>query len=844
MTLLELNDGEKGIIVKVRGRGAFRKRLIEMGFVVGKEIIVIKKAPLQDPIEYYLMNYNISLRRSEANLIEISKDNINIVKKSDNFKQTILEDNSNYKESLKSKIINVALVGNPNSGKTTLYNYASGSKERVGNYSGVTVNLNEATFKLKDYTFNIVDLPGTYSISAYSPEEIYVRNYIFDNIPDIVINVVDASNLERNLYLTTQLIDMDIKVIIALNMFDELASKGIELNHHALGKLLGIPIIPTIASKGTGISDLFERAIAVYEDKDDTLRHVHINYGETIEKSIKNIQKRIKIPENAELTDIVSSRFLSIKLLEKDKDAFKTINEKSINAKEILALSESESNYIEKFYTDNSETIITELKYGFIAGAIKETYVQNNLEKRKTSEIIDTFLTHKLFGFPIFFLFMWLMFAATFTLGSYPMHWIESGVDIFSSYLSRILSEGPLKNLIINGIISGVGGVIIYFPNILILFLFISFMEDSGYMARTVFIMDKLMHKIGLHGKSFIPLLMGFGCNVPAIMATRTIENRNDRLLTMLINPFMSCSARLPVYVLFISAFFPSNPGTILFVIYLIGISIAVLFALLMKKTLFKASDTPFVMELPPYRIPTLRSTTIHMWNKGSQYLRKIGGIILLASIVIWALSYYPSTSKYTEELKQNQSIIKTKYNNELSFIMLSDTIALMNINKQKNAELSSISLITQSKIQENSYIGWMGKFIEPAIQPLGFDWKMGISIISGIAAKEIVVSTMGVLYQVNNDESTDKDVSLINKLQTQKYQSGANVGKNIFNPLVAFAFMIFILLYFPCLGTITAITKESGSWKWGVFVIIYTTTIAWVASFLVFQIGSLFLHY
>ncbi len=843
MTLLDLNDGEKGIIVKVKGRGAFRKRIIEMGFIVGKEIIVIKKAPLQDPIEYNIMNYNVSLRSSEAKLIEISEKSEEKISIPNDFFRTILEDNSNQKLSSKLKTINVALVGNPNSGKTTLFNYASGSRERVGNYSGVTVNSKEAKFKHKDYTFNIVDLPGTYSISAFSPEEIYVRNYIFDKLPDIVINVVDATNIERNLYLTTQLIDMDIKVIIALNMFDELPKKGINLDYVSLGKLMGIPIVPTIASKGSGINELFERAISVYEDRDDTLRHVHINYGETIEKSIKNIQKKIKIPANADLTDIVSSRFLSIKLIERDQDAIKTIFERTTNSNEIIDTANNESGYVEKSYTDNSETIITELKYGFIAGALKETYVQDATEKRKTSEIIDTFLTHKLFGFPIFFLFMWLMFAATFTLGSYPMHWIENGVDMFSSFISGILAEGPLKDLIIKGIISGVGGVIIYFPNILILFLFIAFMEDSGYMARTVFIMDKLMHKIGLHGKSFIPLLMGFGCNVPAIMASRTIENRNDRLLTMLINPFISCSARLPVYVLFISAFFPKNPGTVLFIIYLIGVSIAILFALIMKKTIFKAKDTPFVMELPPYRIPTLRSITIHMWNKGSQYLRKIGGIILLASVIIWALSYYPSTSKYTEELKTNQHTIKTKYDKEISLLLPNDTITRNKLLKIKDSEISGISLITQSKIQENSFIGKMGKFIEPAIKPLGFDWKMGISLISGVAAKEIVVSTMGVLYQVN-DDSSDKDVSLIKKLQTQKYQSGINLGKNIFNPLVAFSFMVFILLYFPCLGTITAISKESGSWKWGVFVIFYTTSIAWIVSFLVFQTGSLFLHY
>lgn len=817
--LSDLETGETGIITKVVGHGAFRKRITEMGFVKGKKVKVIKNAPLQDPVEYLIMDYLISLRRTEAAMIEVITAESDEQTDSVKFEGTTDEESLKTNAGEKGRIINVALVGNPNSGKTTLYNFASGSHERVGNYGGVTVDAREAIFKKSSYTFRIVDLPGTYSITEYTPEELFVRTYITENNPDVIINVVDASNLERNLYLTTQLIDMNIKVVIALNMYDELEKKGIRLDHTALGQMTGIPIIPTVASKGMGIDELFEKIIDVYEDRDPIVRHIHINYGANLENAISNIQSIIK--QSKEITDRYSSRYLSIKLLEKDKATATQIAPHS-DVEKIRNLVDREIAHLEKEYKEKSDTIITDAKYGFIAGALNETC--GECIKQETSGFsIDDILTHKYFGFPIFIFFMWLMFQTTFSLGSYPMDLISSGVSLLGETIRNSIAEGPLRDLVVDGIIGGVGGVIIFLPNILILFFFISFMEDSGYMARASFIMDKLMHKIGLHGKSFIPLLMGFGCNVPAIMATRTLENRKDRLLTMMIIPFMSCSARLPIYVLLISAFFHSYQGLVMVSIYMVGILVAILVAMAMKKLVFAKQDVPFVMELPPYRIPTLRNTSIHMWHKGVQYLRKMGTVILLASILIWALGYFPRNVKYTADYDGKIALINANLN-------LNDSIRVEQV---RTLELSKLS-----EKQEKSYIGHLGHFIEPALRPLGFDWKIGVSIITGLAAKEIVVSTMGVLYHAepgNNPASGN----LQSKLNEQTHQNGSLKGKKVFTPLVAYCFMLFVLIYFPCIASVAAIKKESDM-KWAVFIMTYTTAIAWLVSFVVFQVGSL----
>lgn len=818
--LTELPSGSQGIIVHVTGQGAFRKRISEMGFVKGQRVRVIKNAPMKDPVEYEIMGYKVSLRRSEAEMIEVVPPTAAGELIFGKFEGIIDEHRLKITGIKKGKTISVALVGNPNCGKTTLFNYASGSSERVGNYAGVTIDAKEARFKQAPYTFAISDLPGTYSITEYSPEELFVRNHIMEKRPDVVVNVVDASNLERNLYLTTQLIDMNIKVVIALNMYDELEKKSDKFDYRHLGEMIGIPIVPTVASKGKGLKELFNRIIEVYEERDPVVRHIHINYGAEIEKSIKTVKQELKKEEPANWQ--YSSRYLAIKLLEDDKPTLRVLSDRA-NFRTLREAAENERKRLEDRMGDLSETLIADAKYGFIAGALRQTYRPGAQVRRDQSREIDRILTHRVLGFPVFIFFIWLTFQATFTLGSYPMDWLEAGVGKIGEIIGTLLPAGPLNDLITDGVIGGVGGVIVFLPNILILFFFISLMEDSGYMARAAFIMDKLMHKMGLHGKSFIPLIMGFGCNVPAVMATRTLDNKNDRLLTMLIIPFMSCSARLPVYVLLISAFFVQHQGAILFLIYLIGIVLAVVLGLFFKKTLFAKKEVPFVMELPPYRFPTLRNTTIHMWHKGSQYLKKMGTVILLASILIWALGYYPHNVEFSKDY--DHLIEQTQSNASLTA-------------SQKAEEAEKLRLMQEEERQEQSYIGKMGRIIEPVIAPLGFDWKIGMSIITGMAAKEIVVSSMGVLYQASlqADENTQ---SLKDKLQEQRYTEGPRAGEKVFSPLVAFGLMVFVLIYFPCVAVVAAIRKEA-NWKWAAFTSVYTTVLAWIAAFAVYQIGSL----
>ncbi|WP_276880101.1 ferrous iron transport protein B [Bacteroides heparinolyticus] len=822
MRLSELKTGEKGVIVKVLGHGGFRKRIVEMGFIKGKTVEVLLNAPLKDPIKYKVMGYEISLRRQEAAMIEIiSEQEAKAQAVEPDYHKGLSEEVRLGEADLKRlalgkrRTINVALVGNPNCGKTSLFNIASGAHEHVGNYSGVTVDAKEGYFDFQGYHFRIVDLPGTYSLSAYSPEEIYVRRHIINETPDIIINVVDASNLERNLYLTTQLIDMNVRMVIALNMYDELEASGNTLDYVTLGRLFGVPMIPTVSRSGKGIDQLFHVIINIYEGADfldrtgkmnseilDDLRnwhqeyvpdhdfgshkeevehtrgfcrHIHINHGPELERSIEGVKHVIGLNEN--IRHKYSTRFLAIKLLENDKDLEKEVQTFS-NAKDILEIRDREEQRLRNAINEESEQAITDAKYGFIAGALRETYVDNHQDTSRVTHIVDSIVTHRIWGYPIFFLFLYLMFEGTFVLGDYPMQGIEWLVEALGDLIHENMSEGPLKDLLIDGIIGGVGGVIVFLPNILILYFFISLMEDSGYMARAAFIMDKIMHKMGLHGKSFIPLIMGFGCNVPAIMASRTIENRKSRLVTMLINPLMSCSARLPIYLLLVGTFFPDSASLVLLSIYAIGILLAVVMARLFCRFLVKGDDTPFVMELPPYRMPTSKSILRHTWEKGAQYLRKMGGIIMVASIVIWALGYYPDHEAY-------------------------DTMA---------------------EQQENSYIGRIGKAMEPVIKPLGFDWKLGIGILSGVGAKELVVSTLGVLYA---DDSEADAVSL---------------GERIpITPLVAFAYMVFVLIYFPCIATLAAIKGESGSWKWALFAASYTTALAWLMSFAIYQIGGLF---
>lgn len=826
MLLSDLNTGQKGVIVRVNGSGAFRKRILEMGFIKGKTIKVILNAPLKDPIKYKIMDYEVSLRRSEAALIEVIYPEPHKVR-DENLSHSLTDGSLDYYSTTEDvvtslrkpnsdskKVIRVALVGNPNAGKTSLFNIASGAHEHVGNYGGVTVDSKEGKFKHGGYTFKVVDLPGTYSLSAYTPEELFVRRHIVEDKPDVVINIVAASNLERNLYLTTELIDMEVSTVIALNMYDELLETGSEFDYQSLSQMIGIPIVPTVAKTGVGIGDLFDAVIRVYEEKEPIVRRVHIYYGNVVENAISKLN--ILLEKEKETPLIFPRRYISTKLLEKDKDVDSYVGSLP-NAADIYALRDSEVKYIEDTLKEDTESVLTNARYGFVAGGLKQT-LKEKLFESDITRMIDAVVTNKYIGFPVFFFFMWVMFECTFRLGGYPMEWIENGVAVLGNFIRGNMVDGMLKDLIVDGIIGGVGGVIVFLPNILILYAFISFMEDSGYMARAAFIMDKVMHKMGLHGKSFIPLVMGFGCNVPAILATRTIESRNSRMITMLVNPFMSCSARLPVYLLFVGVFFKSYASFALFGLYFTGILLAVISARLFKRFLFPKEDTPFVMELPPYRMPTIKSVTIHMWDKSQQYLRKMGGVILVASIIIWFLGYFPRDKE--RELK---------YDNMITHVEQQEGLG----DEEKSAQIEEIEEGRNTEHQEDSYIGRVGKAIEPIMRPLGFDWKISVSLLSGMAAKEVVVSTLGVLYTGSSEDQESLEVRLLADKQTD--------GSTTFTPLVVVSLLLFVLIYFPCVATIAAIKEESGSWKWGVFSIVYTTLLAWFISFVVYQVGCLF---
>lgn len=812
-TLSQLKPGEKGIIIKIHGHGAFRKRVMEMGFVRGREVTMILNAPLQDPIKFSLMGYEISLRRAEAELIEICStgewDEDENIKKAG--RQSNSGDDSN--NTRRDKIINIALIGNPNCGKTSIFNFVSGAHEHVGNYAGVTVGAKEGTMNYKGYRFNVVDLPGTYSQSAYSPEELYVMRYLREETPDVIVNVVVASNLERNMYLTTELIDMNRSMVICLNMFDELKRSNANLDYDALGKMLGVPIVPTIASTGWGIDKLLDTIIEIYEMKNQDVRHIHVRLSPPIEAAVKELNDSFK--KDSSISQHFSPRFLAIKFLEGDPEVESQLNANP-NYDKWVEIRRNVENTVHKDMNEDLAEAISADKYGFIQGALRETLVGNTAQEEKTTKIIDSFVTNKLFGFPIFLLVMWLTFWATFEIGSYPMEWIESLVSWISGIVGRFMQEGPLKDMLLDGIIGGVGGVIVFLPNILILYFFISFMEDSGYMARVAFIMDKLMHKMGLHGKSFIPLIMGFGCNVPAIMSTRIIESRSSRLITILINPFMSCSARIPIYVLLVGAFFPTHGAWIFTGLYLLGIIVAVLTAKMLRKFWFKEDETPFVMELPPYRMPTAKATLRNMWAKAEQYLRKMGGLILIASIIIWALSYFP---RYSADQ------IPESFITEVTADIPEGTLQTMNQSQIDDMVLNEYQ-------QGHSILGYIGKGIEPVMRPLDQSWKACVSLLAGVAAKEVVVSTLGVLYVGDDDADA---------LSTRLRTPSSLTGQMPFSQASALAFMVFVLLYFPCIATFSALIRESGSWKYGLFSFFYNTALAWVLGFITYRIALLF---
>ena len=813
MKLSELKTGERGVIVRVSGHGSFRKRIIEMGFVKGNKVKVILNAPLRDPIEYEIIGYKISLRREEAAKIEVISEaealagdslvteNLSALEADGDWIERKMDNLAEERR----KHIRVALVGNPNCGKTSLFNIASGSHEHVGNYSGVTVDAKEGTFEYGGYTFVLVDLPGTYSLSAYSPEELYVRRNLVEEVPDVVVNVIDASNLQRNLYLTTQLIDMNLKVVMALNMYDELQAKGDRLDLQQLGYLLGMPVVPTVSRTGEGIDKLFDTIIQISEKSDPHLaRHIHINHGNELEHSIDRI--KVLIQKNTDIRTKYSTRYLAIKYLENDKE-IESVVEALPNRDEIIAARFEENKRIKSLLGSGIESSVVDAKYAFVQGALAETYEPNKAKRKRNTltDKIDAVVTNRWAAFPIFFILLYLVFNATFVVGEYPMQWIEWLVGGIGSFVGSVMSDGWLKDLMVDGIIGGVGSVLVFLPNILILYLFISLLEDSGYMARGAFIMDKLMHKIGLHGKSFIPMIMGFGCNVPAIMATRTIESRKSRLITMLIIPMMSCAGRLPVFVLIAGAFFGRHAGGVLLGLYALGILLAMVAARVMSR-FFKDDDLPFVMELPPYRVPTAKSVFRHTWEKGRQYLQKMSGVILICSIVIWFLGYFPNHNAYDSVKDQ----------------------------------------------QEHSFIGYVGKAMEPVLEPLGFDWRMGVGIVAGVGAKELVVSTLGVMYADDEpvagaggpDDVVQSKANMIPE-GDEEYIAETRLQRALVKsvtPAAALAYMVFILLYFPCIATFVAIKNESGGWKWAIITAIYTIVLAWVAAFITFRIASLFM--
>ena len=802
MKLSDLHTGQIAVIAKVGGHGGFRKRIVEMGFIKGKKIKVVLNAPLRDPIEYELMGYKISLRREEAALVEViseeeaerslhcaSLQQLSALTPSEQ-EQTELEQRMQQMAEAQGNTLRVALVGNPNCGKTSLFNVASGSKEHVGNYAGVTVDAKEGVFHFvrasngERYTIVLVDLPGTYSLSAYSAEERYVRSQLIEHTPDVVINVVDASNLERNLYLTTQLIDMNLRMVVALNMYDEVRTKGDHLDYRQLGILLGAPMVPTVSRSGEGIVDLFEQVIDVYEYESDIARHIHVNHGAELERSIDRIKEVIQ--KNGQIRHKYSTRYLAIKLLEGDAE-YNTFVDTLKNHDELVAARYEEQQRILQERSEGAEEALIDAKYGFIQGALRETYHPSHAQQRSAThtERIDSIVTHKWLSYPIFLTLLYLIFECTFTLGEYPMLWLTWLVDKFAQFVTISMPEGVLRDLVVDGVIGGVGSVVVFLPNILLLYLFISLLEDTGYMARAAFITDKLMHHIGLHGKSFIPMVMGLGCNVPSVMATRMIENPKSRLITMLIIPFMSCSARMPIYILLIAAFFPHAGSLVMLALYALGIVVALLSAKLFSKCFHVGGDLPFVMELPPYRIPTMKSVMRHTWEKGVQYLRKMGGLILAFSVVIWALGYFTfplSTSNTGNAESANQA--------------------------------------------ERSCLEWIGRSVAPIFAPMDFDWQMSVGILSGVGAKELVVSTLGVLYAGDYDEDSAESTTHLQTALTNRV-----------TPRSAIAYMVFILLYLPCIATIAAIRSESGSWRWALFSATYSTAVAYLLAVLTYAL-------
>jgi ferrous iron transport protein B len=709
--------------------------------------------------------------------------------------------------------ISIALSGNPNSGKTTIFNNLTGLRQHVGNYPGVTVEKKTGVINYKEYKINVVDLPGTYSLTAYSTEQIVARNFIIDQKPDVVVDIVDSSNLERNLYLAVQLLELKVPLVLVFNMADIARKSGRKIDIELLSELFGAPIVETVGRSGMGNKEVLEAAIDVLNRK--KRKKVEIKYGEEIENEIvriKSVLRREKIPEFK-----FDTRWAIVKLLEQDNEVIDTIKKASgLKYQKLEKEIANSIKHITSILRNTPEVIIAEARYGFISGALLESYKEVDTVKLDVSGKVDRILTNRILGIPIFALIMWLMFQFVFTLGKYPMNWIDIGFEKLGALIANVMPEGLISSLLVDGIIGGVGGVIIFTPNIMLLFFSIAVLEDSGYMARAAFVMDRIMHKIGLHGKSFIPLIIGFGCTVPAYMGSRILENKKDRLVTMHINTFMSCGARLPVYILFAGAFFPAAAGNVIFSIYIIGVLMAIIMAKVLRATRFKGMSDPFVMELPPYRIPTLKGILIHTWERTWMYVKKAGTVILAISVLMWILFTFPL-------IGDNYS---TDYEAQISEIEQSCQSGVIT-QGELDEKVAAIEGRMAGERLGYSAAGRIGHFLEPVFKLIGFDWKMTVATISGIAAKEVIVSTMGTLYSI---EEADGQSDTLKTALSKNYP-----------PLVGYNFMLFTLLYFPCLTAMVIFRREAGT-KEMLFQVGYTLLLAWVVSFLVYQIGRLFI--
>ena len=742
--------------------------------------------------------------------------------------------------------LTIALAGNPNAGKTTIYNALTGARQHIGNYPGVTVEKKESTITYNNQQLKIIDLPGTYSLTAYSVEEVVARNVIINEKPDVVVDIIDSSNLERNLYLAVQLMELRIPLVFVFNMKDMAQEMGIKIDIKSLSHLFGVPIVETVGSKGDGVKNILDEAIKAAKVPD--IKYPVITYDKVIEKYVNSVEELIK--QHSTNIENYNTRWLAVKLLEGDKDVMQVVPS-PIVAEEVKR-AEIE---IDKMLGDSPETAIASARYGFISGACQECVTTTVEARHNMSDAIDSVLVNRVLGIPIFLGLMYLVFQLTFTLGDPFMGWIEQFFGFLGDKASVLITHDLLRSLVVDGIIGGVGGVIVFLPNIIFLFIAIAILEASGYMARVAFIMDKVMHKIGLHGKSFIPFLIGFGCSVPAIMATRTLDNQRDRILTMLVTPFMSCGARLPIYLLIIPAFFDKNQALVLWVVYLIGIVMAIIVAKILGMTVLKGESAPFVMELPPYRIPTLKGVLMQMWERSWLYLKKAGTIILFVSIVMWSLTVFPlfpeeKVAEYEKGLPELEQVVEEKSAElaEIGYVIMTDEN--MQEAENVNSKLSDRELAKAEKIAaeleaasmqiedinnkvaeaelEYSAAGRIGKFIEPVLTPIGFDWKIGTALIGAFAAKEVFVAQMGIVYSLG--EAGEDSEALRDKLREN------------YSPLVGFAIMVFALLSAPCMATFAIVKRESNSWKWAFFQFFGMTVIAYIVTLIIYQTGRLFM--